>query len=79
MFTLQNLDITRILPRRDGIFVFAKYPQWHYEYNFLILSDGKVKGKTSGSNWLELDREDSAIIRAKVKTTLIENNNLIFA
>lgn len=79
MYNLQSLEVTHILPRKDGIFAFAKYPNWRYEYSFLIEPNGKVKGKTDAGIWSELSQQLGEFIKAKVQSILIEKRNLIYA
>jgi hypothetical protein len=78
-FELQNLKVTRIFPRQEGIFVYATYDHWTYQYKFLIQSDGVVKGETSRGLWLELEPELSAFVRENVKATLREKAYLVYA
>ncbi|MBN2119892.1 MAG: hypothetical protein JW734_02395 [Candidatus Omnitrophica bacterium] len=67
MFALQNLEITRILYKQQGLLLFAKCPEWYYEYNFLVEPNGKVKGKTSQGIWIELSKKGAQLIREKLK------------
>ena len=76
---LQELKVIKVIPTKDGIFAYAKYHDWVYEYDFLIEPSGKVMGKTSKGVWLEMDPEVSAFIKAKVQTILIYQNNLVYS
>jgi hypothetical protein len=78
MYDFQKLIFTRVMPRADGIFVFAKYPQWRYEYNFLVQPDGTVKGKTQSGLWLELGQELAVFVCEKVKFILKEESGRIY-
>lgn len=77
MLTLQNLEITHILPKKEGIFAYAKYPKWWNEFKFFIKPDGKVMGETH-ETWMELTSELGGFIKAKVQNILIEKTNLIY-
>ncbi len=77
MVSLQNLEFTRMLPSKDGIFAFAKYSDWHYEYKFLIQQDGCIKGKTTQGLWQELSQESSGLIREKIRQGVINRNILV--
>jgi hypothetical protein len=72
MLTLQKLQIIRLESNINGIFAYAKYPNWYYEYNFLIENNGKVKGKTSLGSWEELSLEASSFIQEKVHSRLVK-------
>ena len=74
MYTLQNLEFTRLQPSEKGIFAFAKYPGWCYEYNFLLEDTGKVKGRTSLGFWQELSSEATSFIQAKIRAHIIEGH-----
>ena len=76
---LQDLQITRIVPRKDGIFAYAKYPHWWTEFSFLIEPGGVVKGKTSSGLWLEVSGELGTLIYERVQVTLRENPQRIYA
>ena len=78
MYNFQNLEFYRIHPTREGILASAKYSDWHYEYNFLIQPDGRVKGKAATGIWLELSRDVSSFIMAKIQSILIEKSNLVY-
>ena len=79
MYTLQELTFTRVMPRKDGIFAFAKYPQWWTEYGFLLQPDGKVIGKTHDGNWVELTQELSSFVCGKIKAILREEPGRVYA
>lgn len=78
MENLQNLEVTHLLPKQDGILAFAKYPHWWQEFSFLIQPNGKVLGKTH-EVWSELTADLSAFIRAKVQATLADKTYLVYA
>ena len=70
MYTLQSLEVVRIKSHKEGTLVFAKYPNWYYEYSFLIKATGRVKGKTSAGFWEELSPEATSFIQAKFRSRL---------
>ena len=69
MVTLQSLEFTRIVPRRFGFLVFAKFPHWWHEYSFFVGS-GKVMGQTSEGVWLEVSNELGELVRDQVSCML---------
>jgi len=71
---LQNVEITRIVPGSEGRFIFASYPEWRYEYNFYVDSEGRIKGKTSADTWVDLSDETTHIIRQKLKDAFLEES-----
>jgi hypothetical protein len=71
-YNLQDIEIIRIAPVKDGIFAYASYSDWTYEYNFFINPDGKVMGKTTSGSWLELSQSVAFLLRQKVNSRLIE-------
>lgn len=78
MDNFTHLEFTRIMPRRNGIFAFTRFPGWKYEYEFLLQEDGKVLGKTHEGTWAELTEEFAEFIKAKVKEILIERSSLVY-
>ena len=64
MCSFQNLEVTGILPAKEGIIASTRYADWSNSYDFLILPDGEVKGRTL-SGWQELTQETISLIRAK--------------
>ncbi len=71
----EDLTFTRTESRKDGLRVFACYPGWNYEYSFIIVPDGKIKGKTSTGNWLELSAESGRFIRERAKAFIASSKN----
>ena len=65
--SVRNLEITRVFPSSDELFVFAKYIGWFDEFIFLIKPDGTVVGRTSEGNWLELAPETAQLIKSKAE------------
>ncbi len=70
MVDVENLEVVRVVPTGMGLFVFARYPEWRYEYNFYIANNGHVEGKTTAGNWLELSVEAARSIGTKARTVL---------
>ena len=76
MYTRDDLEITDVVPASNGIYVSAKYPRWSYAYNFFI-TEGKVRGKTSFGEWLQVSDEFAGSIQAKLSSTLINKWDLV--
>ena len=74
MYSPNNLEVSRILPRQDGLFVVAKYPQWYYGYDFFVHYDGRIEGKTSSGNWLEVSKDLASLLRDKIRFILGEDS-----
>ena len=75
---MDKLIVTRILPVRDGIFVFVKPSlRWASEFKFLIQRNGRIRGQDHNGIWLEASPELSAYIRAKVSSILTSEPNRI--
>lgn len=70
MVNVQSLDVVKVVQTGMGLFVFARYPEWRYEYNFYIAGDGHVEGKTTAGNWLELSAEAAHSICDKAHSLL---------
>jgi hypothetical protein len=72
LHTFQDIELTRLMRSPKGLFAFARFPEWHYEYRFFLQPDGKVKGKTSLGFWEELSSEATCFIKAKIQSSLID-------
>lgn len=70
MHTLQTLEFVRVSPTTSGLFGRAKFLNWNYEYNFLVQSNGKIRGRTSVGYWQELSKETTELIYAKIQSFL---------
>ena len=79
MRTLQSLEFIRIVPRRFGIFAFAKYPDWQHEYVFFISARNKVLGQTTDGVWLETGEELSGMVREEISYILSQESDRIYA
>ena len=67
MYNLQNLEVIRISPRKQGIFAEAKYNGWHSHFDFLIQPDGHVQGKTASGCWQEVTQDTARLIITKIR------------
>ena len=74
MYAIKDLKITQILRSQEGIFAFARYPEWHYQYRFFVSPDGTIKGKTSSGFWQELSEEATSSIKSKLQSIFIERS-----
>ena len=77
MDDFRHLEFTRVIPRRDGIFAFTRFPGWHHEYEFFLQPDGRIKGKADSGLWLELTQELSSFVAEQVKSILGENTQIL--
>ena len=75
MFSLHNLQVTRVLPDADGTLLFAKYPDSAYEHAFLVEPEGSVKTKTVSGLWVDLGRDAATLISDKLKAFLTRRNS----
>ena len=72
MVDLHEIRIKRVFPGSEGRFIVASYPEWKFEFNFYIDTEGRIKGRTSTQNWVELSVETTQIIREKLKNAILE-------
>lgn len=63
MFDIRGLEILSWQEVPEGTLLYATYPGWQKKYEFLITSNGEVKGKTSLGHWVSLREESSLFIR----------------
>lgn len=61
-----KMEVIKIQDRNEGIFVKTRYPGWQHEFKFFMASDGKIKGKDSAGEWLELSDKAGEFIREKI-------------
>jgi hypothetical protein len=78
MFSLQDIEISRVLSRKDHFCVYVKYMLWWKEYCFMVYYDGRVKGKAGSGLWLDASEELRTILLAKLKSLFIEKRNLVY-
>jgi len=62
MCTFQKLEFTRILPRQNGIFAWARYDGWKHQFSFLIQPDGTVRGETQAVTGRSLLRNPQELL-----------------
>lgn len=79
MHTYQSLRFVRVLPRPDGIFAFAKFPNWVSEYRFLIDPAGSIKGQTDAGEWVELSNEFGSFVNQEVKSILRDESSRVYS
>ncbi len=70
MYTIGDLEITKLLPSSDGIYAYATYPSWSKRFSFFVKDNGTVMGQSSSGTWLEVSDEMAESITAKVHTLL---------
>ena len=70
MVALREMEITQFLRGPGACFVAAKYPEWNYEYNFVIQEGGRVLGKTSAQAWVDVSQDTVRILHDKLNEYL---------
>lgn len=75
MVSLQDLEVVRVVPTTKGLYVSARYAACFHEYSFYISTEGRVEGKTSAGEWLELSNDASRCLESKVQCALLEQRD----
>jgi len=66
MYSLQEIQIKRVLPGPDALFVAAGYEDWQTELHFIVETSGEVYGKTNQDRWVRLTDQTTGLIRNKI-------------
>ena len=71
MVNMESLEIIRIVPTINGLYIFARFAGATHEYNFYISNEGRMEGKSSSGQWLELSDEATRCLESKVQSSLL--------
>lgn len=71
MFNLQDLEVTSVVPTERGLFVQAKHGEPEQKYSFYISDRGRIEGKTTSGNWLELSPDGCLWLESKVQLAML--------
>jgi len=71
MYAIEDLEVVRVVPTPKGLYVCAKLADGTSEYSFYISTEGRMEGKTSGGQWLELSRAAGLCLEDKVQHSLL--------
>jgi len=71
MVTIDDLEVVRVVPTPRGLYVCARQAEGTHEYNFYISTEGRMEGKTSSGQWVELSDDASRRLETKVQRSLL--------